>query len=158
MHYAAEVETTVIAMSRYWSALSVAVVALMVPPGAPAQADHQPTLVVPGKPGVPVVIDGREASWAVVEGDWGLYRPGHGTRTVVPGSHIISVPAAGGYYPATGRQPRYGRYEIEPPPNRQLPPPAETYYRNWSTSSQPGPVTEYPPYDPPPVILAPRSR
>jgi hypothetical protein len=42
-----------------------------------AHADHRPVIAVPGRPEVPVVIDGQNASWAVVIGDWGLYRPGH---------------------------------------------------------------------------------
>jgi hypothetical protein len=42
-----------------------------------ARADHAPVLVIPGKPGIPVVINGYDASYTVVEGDWGLSRPGH---------------------------------------------------------------------------------
>jgi hypothetical protein len=47
-----------------------------------AYADHQPVIVVPGKRGVPVYVDGHEASGAIVSGDWGLYRPGHVAPTV----------------------------------------------------------------------------
>ena len=43
---------------------------------APARADSGPVIVIPSRPGVPVVINGRDASYAVVEGDWGLARPG----------------------------------------------------------------------------------
>ena len=40
---------------------------------APARADEEgPVIVIPTRPGVPVVINGRDASYAVVEGDWGL--------------------------------------------------------------------------------------
>jgi hypothetical protein len=49
----------------------------------PARADHRPVTAVPGNPTTPLVIDGQDASWAVVEGDWGLYRPGPLTPTVL---------------------------------------------------------------------------
>jgi len=124
----------------------------------PARADHQPVLVVPGKPGVPVIINGRDASWAVIEGDWGLYRPGHMPANVLYAPQVILGPTGGGYYPHSGRRPRLGRFEVEPPPNRVLPPPAESYYRAWGMGSDPGPVTEYPPFDPPQVIVAPKLR
>ena len=47
----------------------------------------------------------------------------------------------GRYFPAFGRQPGYGRREIEPPPNRKLPPPAPTYERFWGAESMPLPAT-----------------
>jgi hypothetical protein len=50
---------------------------------AAARADNYPVIVVPGRPGVPVIINGRDASWAVVNGDWGLYRPGAVPVTVI---------------------------------------------------------------------------
>jgi hypothetical protein len=118
-----------------------------------ARADHAPTFVVPGRPGVPVIINGYDASYAVVEGDWGLNRPGHVPPTVITGPLIAPAPTWHGYYPATGRQPGYGRREIEPPPNRRLPPPAPSYYREWSTESQALPPTVIP-ANPPPVIEA----
>jgi len=123
----------------------------------PVRADHAPVYVVPGKAGVPVYINGQEASYTVVEGDWGLSRPGHVVPTIVYGPLIGPPPLTGyGYFPRTGRPPRSGRYEIEPQPNRALPPPAESYYRHWSAGADPkSKVTTYPPFDPPPVILAP---
>src|SRR5262245_16168586 len=84
----------------------------------PARAYDAPAIVIPGKVGVPVIINGGDASYCVVEGDWGLARPGH-----VP-VRIIACPFAapgrgysGSYFPAFGRQPGQGRFEIEPPPN-----------------------------------------
>ena len=47
-----------------------------------ARADHQPVIVVPGKRGVPVYVDGHEVSGAIVSGEWGLYRPGHLAPTI----------------------------------------------------------------------------
>jgi hypothetical protein len=125
---------------------------------APVRADHAPVIVVPGRPGVPVMINGYDASYAVVEGDWGLSRPGHVPVTVIYGPTAIPGPAGGAYYPYTGRRPGIGRHEIEPPADRKLPPPAPSYHRSWSTQSDPvAPVTTYPPFDPPPVILAPKD-
>jgi hypothetical protein len=119
-----------------------------------ARADHAPTFVVPGKAGVPVVINGYDASWGVIYGDWGLYRPGHMGLEVVyaPQQSIYTRERA--YYPASGRKPRSGRVEIQTPAS---PHPAKSFHRAWSTQSGSAATTEYPPYDPPPVILAPRS-
>ncbi|HTC02321.1 MAG TPA: hypothetical protein VK749_02870, partial [Xanthobacteraceae bacterium] len=59
------------------------------------------------------------------------------------------------YFPKDGKKPGYGRLEINPPPDRPLPPPAPTYYRSWSSQSAPGPVTTYPDYPMPPVVVQP---
>jgi hypothetical protein len=119
-----------------------------------AAADHAPVLVVPGRPGIPVVINGYDASFTVVEGDWGLSRPGHMPPQIVGGPLVLPAPYYyGPYFPSQGRRPGYGRREVEPPPNRQLPPPAPGYYREWGVQSQQLPATDPPPY-PPPVIEA----
>src|SRR5687767_3672069 len=94
---------------------------------APARADHHPVVAIPGG-SAPVIINGYDASGAVVEGDWGLYRPGHGQVAV----YYPYLPSADywvtrNYYPFTGKRPRYGRYEIVPPANRLLPPPAASF-------------------------------
>src|SRR5215213_5219375 len=79
-----------------------------------ARAQTGPVIVIPGKPGVPVIINGVIADGAVVYGDWGLARPGHG-ELVIEGPVGFAVPwDQRGYYPATGRMPHLGRYEIEP--------------------------------------------
>jgi hypothetical protein len=126
----------------------------------PVRADHQPVIAVPGNPTTPVVIDGRDASWAMVEGDWGLYRPGHATPTVFyPYAPSIDRWRRNSYYPSTGKRPRSGRLEIIPPANRRLPPRAESFYRYWSNDGPPVPAQiESPAFVPPPVILAPRLR
>jgi hypothetical protein len=119
-----------------------------------AHADHAPTFVVPGTAGVPVIIDGYDASWGVVEGDWGLYRPGHGDLTVIYAPHPVRTWRERPYYPATGRKPRSGRHEILiSAPVR----PPKTFYRVWSTQSDCGAAADCPPFDPPPVIRAPRG-
>lgn len=127
----------------------------LIAAGTAAYADSEPVIVVPGRPDVPVIIHGADATGAVVSGDWGLYRPG--APVVVEGG--IWPPAAPApdwpphYYPATGRTPAYGRKEIDPGPHR--PHIAPAYHRSWVSESQPGPVTGYPPFAPPAVVVAP---
>ena len=122
-----------------------------------AFAQRGPEIVVPGKPGVPVIIDGVDASWGIIEGDFGLDRPNEAAPVVIYRPYLIAIPfGVRGYYPADGRAPGYGRLEIIPPPNRRLPPPAPRYFRDWSSESDPGPVTQYPDYPAPPVVVAPQ--
>jgi len=122
-----------------------------------ACADNQPVVVVPGRPGVPVIINGTDATGAVVYGDWGLYRPGG--AVVIEGGlwPLVAFPPARDwaphYYPATGRTPAYGRKEIDPGPRR--PGLAPAYHKSWVSESQSGPVTEYPPFAPPAVVVTP---
>ena len=65
-------------------------------------------IVIPGRPGVPVIINGVDASYAVVEGDWGLARAPTSSRPSMVAATsircrtsaiIIRAPAA---CPATG--------------------------------------------------------
>jgi hypothetical protein len=95
---------------------------------------------------------------------WGLYRSGHGLWVINDnrpaygpwaggGSPAGEGPAAIdddvsynapewrlGYFPMTGREPAYGRREIEPGPDRRLPPPAPSYRRSWSAESRSAPI------------------
>jgi hypothetical protein len=125
-----------------------------------AQADTGPLYVVPGRAGVPVMINGRDASYAVVEGDWGLAKNLHVQPTVYGGWDRYYGPEVGHYYPSAGRMPGYGRLEVEPPANRALPQPAEGYHRSWSAqSAPPAPPPHYDiPAYPPPIIEAPGPR
>ena len=91
------------------------VLAILIGTTAAALADSSPVLVIPGRPGVPVIINGVDASYAVVEGDWGLGKGVHVTPTVYGGRTIDPAPHVGHYYPSAGHQPGYGRLEIEPP-------------------------------------------
>jgi len=122
-----------------------------------AYAQREPQIVVPGKPGVPVYINGIDASWGIVEGEFGLDRPNQVAPTVIWRPGLIAVPyGAPGYYPANGRRPGYGRLEITPPANRRLPPPAPTFYRYWSSESAPLPATDPASQQPmPPIIVEP---
>jgi hypothetical protein len=120
-------------------------------------ADSGPVLVIPGRPGVPIIINGVDASYAVVEGDWGLAQRGHVTPTVYGGRYVDPTPHVGHYYPSAGHQPGFGRLEIEPPANRSLPQPAESYHQSWSAQSTPLAVQPEVPFYPPPVIIAPQG-
>jgi len=111
-------------------------------------------VVIPGRAGVPIIINGIDASYAVVEGDWGLGQGTHVEPIVYGGRYVDPLSHVGHYYPSSGHRPGYGRVEIEPPANRRLPRPAESYHQSWSAQSMPLPPDI--PANPPPVILAPR--
>jgi hypothetical protein len=145
------------------ASLVVLVLGGVVLGGAPAPAaDSGPVIVVPGRPGVPVIINGVDVTGAVIEGDFGLYRP----HMVDP--RIIAAPAwtagrtypagyvQGSYYPAFGHQPGYGRHEIEPPADWSLPTPAKSFRRSWSSHSDPLPADVEPPLPSPPLIVSPQ--
>jgi hypothetical protein len=108
-----------------------------------------PYIVIPGRPGVPIIINGLDASYTVVEGDWGLGKGIHVQPTVYGGRLVDPEPHVGHYYPSSGREPGYGRLEIESPGK---PRPAQSFHQSWSVESTPQP--EVPLY-PPPVIVAP---
>ena len=112
-------------------------------------------IVIPGRPGVPIIINGVDASYAVVEGDWGLGKGTHVQPTVYGGRYVDPVLNVGHYYPSAGRMPGYGRLEIEPPANRKLPQPAESYHESWSAQSAPLPAQSNVPVNPPAIIYAP---
>ena len=135
---------------------SAAVALLLAVSASPAFAQREPQIVIPGRPDVPVIINGIDASWGIVEGEFGLDRPGAMAPVVVYRPLEVAVPyAAPGYFPRDNRKPGYGRLEIVPPPGAPKPPPAPTYYRSWSSQSAPGPVTDYAPYPTPPIVYAP---
>lgn len=122
-------------------------------------ADTGPVIVIPGKAGVPVIINGREASYAVVEGDWGLASSTHVTPTVIGGWDDYVSPPVGHYYPSAGQLPGYGRLEVTPPDNRRLPAQAENYHKSWSVDSNPPRPQQQqnePPANPPAIIVAPQ--
>ncbi len=121
---------------------------LLAVTASPAFAQREPVIVIPGKAGVPVMINGIDASWGIVEGEFGLDRPGLVAPTVTYRPLLISYPteAPRPFFPRDNKKPGYGRLEIIPPANRPLPPPAQTYYRSWSSSSGSSPATIYPAY------------
>ena len=129
--------------------------ALVIGTSLTALADSGPVIVIPGRPGVPIMINGIDASYAVVEGDWGLARRIHVQPTVYGGRYIDPEPHVGHYYPSLGQRPGYGRLEIEPPANRKLPPRAESFHQSWSARSDPTPAQSDIPLTPPAIIVAP---
>jgi hypothetical protein len=132
------------------------VLAFLIGTTAAALADSGPVLVIPGRVGVPIIINGIDASYAVVEGDWGLGKGVHVTPTVYGGRFVEPLPNVGHYYPSSGHVPGYGRLEIEPPSNRVLPRPAQSYHQTWTSQSTPQPEQPAVPFYPPPVIFAPQ--
>ena len=52
---------------------------------------------------MPIIINGVDASYAVVEGDWGLGKGTHVQPTVYGGRYVDPVPNVGHYYPSAGR-------------------------------------------------------
>lgn len=162
-------------MARLFTAsLALGLAGLAALAAAPARAEGEgPVIVIPSRPGVPVVINGRDASYAVVEGDWGLSRPGAVPVTVIGGSPILPNAVYSqrhSYHPKYGRAPQRGRMEIEPAADRALPDPAESFSRTWSSSSSDvtpasdtphATVTDpatYPQNFNPPVVIDPRRR
>jgi hypothetical protein len=137
--------------------LSLAVAFCAAFAGGEARAQTGPVIVIPGKAGVATTINGVVVDGAVVYGDWGLARPGHGQIVIEGAAGFSENNDSRGYFPATGHRPRVGRLEVVPPPRQR---PSTDYRREWSVKSykRVRPVTEYPPFDPPPVILAPRGR
>ena len=48
-----------------------------------ALAQQGPVIVIPGRPDVPIFENGVNVTWSVVEGEFGLDRPGQVTPTVI---------------------------------------------------------------------------
>lgn len=134
--------------------------AVLIGTAGPALAESNgPVIAIPGRPGVPVIINGVDASYAVVEGDWGLDKGVHYQPTVYGGRPAEPPPEVGHYYPSAGHLPGYGRLEIE---SAGKPKPAPTFRESWSAGSRQAdpliPSTQFNqvPENPPPVILAPQ--
>jgi hypothetical protein len=133
------------------------VTAILIGTALPAFAGEGFDIVIPGRPGVPVIINGIDVSYAVVEGTWGLGKNVQMQPTIYGGRYVDLGPRVGHYYPSAGHLPGYGRLEIQPPANRALPQPAESYHESWSAQSTPQPAQPEVPFYPPPVIVAPQD-
>ena len=120
-----------------------------------------PVIVIPGRAGVPIIVDGQDISGAVIEGDWGLARPGHVTPRVIyrydrgaligPAPTTYYPPAA--YYPKTGKKPLVGRREVDTPRGIDRP---ESFFRATGAQSDPTPVTPPGTQQQMPIIIAPQ--
>ena len=126
---------------------------LLIGTTLPALAGGGFDIVIPGRAGVPIMINGVDASYAVVEGEWGLGQNTHVQPTVY-GGRLVDPPNVGHYYPSAGHMPGYGRLEIQPPANRKLPKPAESFHQSWSAQST---MQNDVPANPPAVIVAPEN-
>jgi hypothetical protein len=133
----------------------LAALAILIGATTACQAGEGFDRVIPGRPGVPIIINGLDVSYAVVEGDFGLGRGYQAPLTIYGARPVEPEPPVGHYYPSLGLSPGYGRLEIEPPARRKLPQPAESYYQSWSAQSPlPPPQADVPP-NPPPIVVAP---
>src|ERR1700754_896600 len=68
-------------------------------------------IVVPGRPGVPIIINGIDVNYAVLEGDYGLGKGVNNQPTIYGGRLAPPPPDVGHYYPSLGLKPAYGRLE-----------------------------------------------
>lgn len=126
--------------------------------GAAWAESNGPVIAIPGRPGVPVIINGVDASYAVVVGDWGLDKGVHYQPTVYGGHPVEPAPPVGHYFPSAGHMPGYGRLEIE---SAEKPKPAPSFHQSWSAGSRQAdpivpPAQNQVPQYPPPVIMAPQ--
>jgi hypothetical protein len=123
---------------------------------APTLAQTGPVIVIPGRPDIPVIENGVDVSWAVVESELGLARPGVLTPTVIyrpPPPILVPYFRASyqpGFFPSSGKTPGYGRLEQAPSPDQPPPKPAQSYRRSWSSHSAdtPADLPSYNPYGP----------
>jgi hypothetical protein len=90
--------------------------ALSVATTVTALADTGPLIVIPGKPGVPVIINGRDASYAVVEGEWGLARNFKNADRVYGGWDSYTVPEVATITRRPGIRLAMGVWNSSPPP------------------------------------------
>jgi len=84
---------------------------------SPALAQMGPYFVIPGRPDVPIFENGVDASWSVVEGEYGLNRPNIVNPVIVYRMPPVVVPYPGRaalgppYYPRDGARQRPSRHE-----------------------------------------------
>jgi hypothetical protein len=122
-----------------------------------ARADSQPVIAIPGHLGVPVIINGIDATGAEVSGDWGLSRPGQGPLIIEGGTPTPLGRPPVRYFPTSSavQEPRGGETKAPPLPPRGAPPtrPAAStdFHQSWSAGANPGPMPE----GAPTVIVAP---
>src|SRR6266481_3108572 len=126
--------------------------AILIETTLPALAGGGFDIVIPGRPGVPIIINGIDASYAAVEGEWGLGKGEQVQPTIYGGRYVDYTPNVGHYYPSAGHLPGYGRLEIQPAVGRRLPQPAESYHQSWSAQSAPLPAQSDVPVNPPAII------
>jgi len=114
-----------------------------------ARADSAPVIAIPGHLGVPVMINGIDATGAEVYGDWGLSRPGHGYVIIEGGTPTPLPPPPLRYFPTSGTvsDPGGRPTKATPPPSRGATPPARPaastdFHQSWSAGSNPAPMAD----------------
>ncbi len=138
--------------------ISGIVLAILTGAALPASAGEGFDIVIPGRPGVPIIINGVDASYAVVEGDWGLAKGVHVQPTVYGGRYVdgsrtsaiiiqASVTSPATAASKSSRRPTAfcrsrPKAFINPGPRHSTPPKAQ-------------PAQPEVPFYPPPVIVAP---
>jgi hypothetical protein len=114
-----------------------------------ARADSQPVIAIPGHLGVPVMINGIDATGAEVFGDWGLSRPGEGFILIEGGTPVPIGRAPVRYFPTSSEDPGPSETKVAPSPPRGAPParPAAStdFHQSWSAGANPGPMPEVAP-------------
>src|SRR3977135_3984705 len=105
------------------AALAASLIAGVVAGADSAAAQNDPVIVVPGRPGVPVMMYGVDVSGAVIEGQTSLNRPDGAYPP--PTFRRFGPPnpsrKPGLFFPAPGHKPHYGRREVILPPDRPMP-------------------------------------
>ena len=137
------------------SVIGMAVCGLLTGTAIAQASETGPVIVIPGRPGVPIIVDGQDISGAVIEGDWGLARPGHVTPRVIYRHNrgALIGPASTAYYPKTGKKPPVGRKEVDAPRGIDHP---ESFFRSMGAQSDPTPVTPPGTQQQMPIIVAPQ--
>jgi len=130
--------------------------------GRQAQADSAPVIAVPGHLGVPVIINGIDATGAEVFGDWGLSRPGHGSLIIEGGTPTPLRRPPLRYFPTSSSvsDPDARPPKATPSPSRATSPPARPgastdFHQSWSVGPAPMGDAAPPPIVVPPAIVVP---
>ena len=131
--------------------------AILIGTALPALADEGFDIVIPGRPGVPIIINGIDASYAVVEGDWGLGKGVHVQPTIYGGRYVDPAPNVGHYYPSAGIGRATAVSKSSRPPTAGCRSPRRAIInpgrRNPPRRRQQPEI----PFFPPPVIVAPQN-
>jgi hypothetical protein len=139
-----------------WREVTGTAACWLIAGAAIAQASETgPVIVVPGRAGVPIIVNGQDISGAIISGDWGLDRPSQTDPRILYRYHGGSLigPAPAAYYPKTGRAPKVGRREVDTPHGIDRP---ESFYRSFGVQSDPTPVTPPGTQQQMPIIVAPQ--
>ena len=119
---------------------------------AHAESDGGGFVVIPGRPDVPVIVNpyGFDASYTVIEMEFGLNKPAQNNTQI-----IVGPPGEAGsgfeaprrfYFPHAENAPAYGRLEAPPRPGGRVTQTPQSYNRSWGAASDPLPASTDPAY------------